>query len=362
MEKTPPDLILADIMMPRMDGYELYKAIRARPGGVALPFIFLTAKAAKEDILMGKGLGAEDYLTKPFSPDELIVAVRSRLQRARAIRDAMGAEFEELKHQVVTILGHELRTPLTYVTGYTEMALEDAASLSPEELRVFLLGIKQGADRLNRLLEDVLTLLRLDSGRMARDFKILARVYEELGVIVERAVAQYMVRAADAGVSLEVRLPPDLPPVYLCEPFFVDALGRLVDNGIKFSLGPSKRVVVGGQSVGDWVEVSVSDQGVGIPPEEVPHLFERFRQIGREKMEQQGVGLGLAIAQQLIQMHGGEVTVESTPGEGSTFTIRLPVAGEAERATQGGSLAEVMRLEEVFDETRYRSGGIPTKT
>ena len=330
MEENTPDLVLADIMMPRMDGYALYEAIRSRPEWVSIPFVFLTAKTAKEDILKGKGMGAEDYLTKPFAPEELIVAVRSRLKRARAVREAMGAEFDQLKQQIVTVLGHELRTPLTYVTGYTQLALEDVSSQSPEELQDFLLGIKRGADRLNWLMEDLLLLIRLDSGQGEEDFRVLAHVHRELGAIVERTAARYLTQAVDAGVSLETAMAREVPPVVLCEPLFVDAVGRLVDNGIKFSRGERKRVTVSSRAAADgWVEVVVSDEGVGIPSEEIPHLFERFRQIDREKMEQQGVGLGLAIAQELIGLHGGEITVESTPGEGSTFTIRLPVAGEA---------------------------------
>ena len=337
MQRGLPDLILADIMMPRMDGYALYEQIRSRPEWVSLPFIFLTAKAAKDDVLRGKALGAEDYLTKPFAPDELVVAVRSRLGRARAIRSAMGAEFEQLKHQIVTVLGHELRTPLTYVTGYTELALEDVETLSPDQLQSFLVGIKRGADRLNTLLEDVLMVLRLDSGRASEEFRALARVHGDLTVVVERAVAPHVVQAMDAGVSLEIALPRGLGPVSLCEPLFADALGRLVDNGIKFSRGEEKSVTVSGQAVNGWVEISVCDGGVGIPAEEIPHLFERFRQIGRDQMEQQGVGLGLAICKQLIDLHRGEIVVESTVGEGSTFTIRLPVTDEVPKRRGTGA-------------------------
>jgi signal transduction histidine kinase len=115
----------------------------------------------------------------------------------------------------------------------------------------------------------------------------------------------------------------------LCEPLFADALGRLIDNGIKFSKDEGKRVMVSAQATAGWVEVPVQDQGVGIPTEEIPHLFERFRQVNRKKMEQQGVGLGLAIAQELIRLHDGEITVRSDHGAGSTFTIRLPVAKAA---------------------------------
>ena len=112
----------------------------------------------------------------------------------------------------------------------------------------------------------------------------------------------------------------------LHEPFFTDALGRLVDNGLKFSRGEAGWVTVSACAAEGWVQVAVADQGVGIPVEEIPHLFQRFRQIGREKIEQQGVGVGPAIARELIRLHGGDIDVESTLGQGGTFTIRLPRA------------------------------------
>ena len=328
MEDARPDLIVADIMMPRMDGYDLYEEVCARPEWVPIPFIFLTAKADKEDVLMGRSLGAEDYITKPFDPQELLVAVRARLGRALAIREVTEAEFDQLKRQITTVLGHELRTPLTYVRGYTELALDDVSSLSPDDIQMFLLGIKQGADRLNRLVDDLLLLVRLDTGQMARDFRLVAQVCRDLGEILERTAQQYEQQAADCGVTLETKVEPDLPPVLLCDLLFTDALGRLVDNGIKFCRGEGKRVTVSGRAADGWVEMAVSDEGVGIPPEEIPHLFERFRQVGRQQMEQQGAGLGLAIARELIHLHGGEITVESMPGEGSTFTIRLPAISD----------------------------------
>jgi len=329
MEEVRPDLVVADIMMPRMDGHTLYKEIRARTEWVTIPFIFLTAKAGRADVLYGKELGAEDYLTKPFDPQELVVAVRARLGRAQAIRQATEAEFDQLKQQIVTVLGHELRTPLTYVRGYTDLALEDPSSLSSDGLQELLHGVKQGSDRLGRLVEDFLLLVRLDTGQAVEEFNLVARVYHDLGTIVEHAVQKCEEQAATRGVALEVKAAPDLPPVRLCEPFFEDALRRLVDNAIKFSQGEEKQVTVSVQATDEWVEIAVKDRGVGIPAKQIPYLFERFRQIGRDEMEQQGTGTGLAIAQNLADLHGGEIIVESTLGEGSVFTIRLPIAEAA---------------------------------
>lgn len=299
--------------------------MRSNPEWVPIPFIFLTAKAEREDVLKGKGMGVEEYITKPFDPQELLVAVRARLDRSSAIRKATEAEFEKLKQQIITSLGHELRTPLTYVCGYTDLALDDTQSLSPHELQDFLTGIKRGSDRLTRLVEDLMFLIRIDTGQAEDDFDLMVRVHHDLDVLLGLVVHQQKEKASSHAVILETQIDPGLPPVRLCEPFFVDALGRLIDNAIKFSRDKAGRVVLRAHGEPEWVQIQVEDEGVGIPASRMPQLFQRFHQIDRERIEQQGIGVGLAIAKELVQMHHGELLVESELGKGSTFTVRLPV-------------------------------------
>ncbi len=328
MHTLVPDLIVADISMPRMDGYRFFEAVHARPEWIPIPFIFLTARAEKEDRLKGKAMGAEDYLVKPFDPQELLVVVRSRIGRAEAIREATEGEFEELKQQIITLLSHELRTPLTSVYGYTELALEDATDLPSGEFQQYLVGIRRGADRLKTLVEDLLMIVRLDTGQLEREFRLLATLRDNLGEIVTRTVNLFSAQAARENMALEIDIASNLPSVMIYESFFADALGRLIDNAIKFSRNKGKQVTVSAKAVDGWVEIAVTDEGVGISPQGVARLFERFRQINREKMEQQGIGLGLSIVKALIVCMEGEVGVVSEPDEGSTFTIRLPAAQE----------------------------------
>lgn len=326
MRTFVPDLIIADISMPRMDGYRFFEAVHARPEWVPIPFIFLTARAEKEDRLKGKAMGAEDYLVKPFDPQELLVVVRSRIGRAEAIREATEGEFEELKQQIITLLSHELRTPLTSVYGYTELALEDAAELQSGEFQQYLVGIRRGADRLKNLVEDLLMIVRLDTGQLEREFRLLATTRDNLGEIITHTVSLFGMQAGRENIVLETDIAPNLPPVLIYDSFFTDALGRLIDNAIKFSRNKGKRVTVSAKADDGWVEIAVTDEGVGIAPQGVTRLFERFRQINREKMEQQGIGLGLSIVKALITCMEGEVGVMSELGEGSTFMIRLPAA------------------------------------
>ncbi|MCJ7737691.1 MAG: hybrid sensor histidine kinase/response regulator, partial [Anaerolineae bacterium] len=244
MEGNQPDLVLADIAMPVMDGYEFYRAVRERPEWTSIPFIFLTGRSQHKDVIKGKSLGVEDYLVKPVDPEELLVTLRARLDRAQAVRTSAEAGLELIKDQIVTVLGHEMRTPLTYIRGYADLAKEDVDSLAPEQLEVFLRGISQGADRLTRLAEDFLVLIRFDTGQMESEYQQLVRLRHDLPDVIERVIRDCDARAVAGAITLESLVEPDLPPVHLYELFFSDALGRLIDNAIKFSNGADKRVTV----------------------------------------------------------------------------------------------------------------------
>lgn len=329
MAKLMPDLIVADISMPRMDGYKFFEAVHARSEWLPIPFIFLTARAEREDRLKGKAMGAEDYLVKPFDPQELLIVVRSRIGRAEAIREAAESEFEAVKQQIVTLLSHELRTPLTSVYGYAELALEDAGKLPASEFQQYLVGIQKGADRLKRLVEDLLMIVRLDTGQLEREFQLLGTTQRNWASTITQVVKAYEGQAATKGIDIALTVAPDLPALLIYENFLSDAVERLLDNAIKFSRNKGKHIAVTVSAASDEVVIAITDEGVGISPEGVARLFERFRQIDRQRMEQQGTGLGLWIAKALITSMGGSIGVSSVFDEGSTFTIRLPVAPEA---------------------------------
>jgi len=112
-----PQLIVSDIMMPRMDGYEFFQAVREKPHLRAVPFIFLTARGSRRDVSTGRLLGADDYLVKPFDPEEFLIAVQSKLQRTAELRAQAGEDLDDARRSLVQMISHELRTPLTYVTG-----------------------------------------------------------------------------------------------------------------------------------------------------------------------------------------------------------------------------------------------------
>lgn len=325
MQDFTPDLIVADISMPRMDGYTFFEEVHSIPEWIPIPFIFLTARAEREDRLKGKSMGAEDYIVKPFDPQELVVVVNSRIGRAQEIREVTESEFEDLKQQIITLLSHELRTPLTSVYGYTELALEEAASLPPGDFQNFLEGIKKGTDRLTQLVEDLLMVVRMDTGELEQEFELLGSVQSDIDEIVERAAQIKKPDARAKGLTLETDIKTDLPAALIHEYFLIDAVQRLIDNAIKFTREAGKTIRVAAYAEDGYVKIAVEDQGIGISEDQIALLFERFRQINREKLEQQGTGMGLVIAESLVDCMNGTISVESTLGEGSTFAIELPI-------------------------------------
>lgn len=324
-----PDLIISDIMMPQMDGYQLYDSIRQNRAWNAVPFIFLTAKGERADVRMGKQLGADDYLTKPFDSEDLLVAVEGKLKRSRQLETFSVAAINDLKSSIVRTLSHEFRTPLTFIQGYSELLEMSGPGIDINSFQEFLRGIRRGSERLNRLVEDFLLLVRLETNQMEE--AMLANQGEvSLADMVHNAARTRASQAAEAHITVSVTAEPGLivrtNPVYA-----TDILTRLLDNAIKFSRGRAAQVWMHAFREGDTARIDVVDHGVGMASGELPHLFNVLQQINRSQYEQQGAGLGLAIAHGLVQVLGGQMLVTSAEGVGSTFSLVLPLtnAGEA---------------------------------
>lgn len=315
------DLILSDIMMPGMDGYELFERVRRNPAWTFIPFIFLTAKGQKVDVRLGKQLGADDYLTKPFEIEDLVVAVQSRLDRVRALRKTADVDLVNLKRNILNMLSHEFRTPLTYISGYAELLQSE--EFEPEELKQFLGNICKGSERLRRLVEDFLFVVVLETGEAQATFMQERSVCHDLATQLSLTLDAMEPQATAQQVGLKREFPASLPPINCHAGYVRDAVARLVDNGIKFSRRGGV-VTVRAWADDAAIHIAVIDQGVGISPDQQPRLFQCFSQINREKMEQQGSGIGLYIVKSIVDLHGGQIHVVSSSGAGSTFAISLP--------------------------------------
>lgn len=325
LEEGGVDLILADIMMPLMDGYDFYEKVRERPKWTTIPFVFLTAKGQKEDVRAGKRLGADDYLKKPFDPADLLVVVEAKLRRAEEVKQVVEQDLDVLKKNILNSLSHEFRTPLTYIQGYTDLLLDSDMSSEPEIFKDFLERIRLGSQRIHSLVDDFILLVSLESGEVAQTISEGSAV-TDLMPTLRATTSTFQKKMDEKGITLHTDWSAKLPPVFAAPSFIDNALGRLLDNAIKFSPLEGGEVWVSARAANNQVRIAVRDNGVGIPAEEQSRVFDRFYQVNRDYYEQQGVGLGLSIAQIIIELHHGTIEVESTSGQGSTFTIVLPAA------------------------------------
>ncbi len=325
----PPDLIVSDIMMPEMDGYQFLAAVQGNPKWVDIPFIFLSAKGEKEDVREGRTLGADDYVIKPFEADDLVVRIASKLRRSRQLRQTHESRVVDIKRRILSVLHHEFRTPLTYIVAYSDLLNSDLSSMSLDDIKRFLNGVSSGAQRLRRLVENCILLVELETGEAAATFAWRKRPIANVESMFR--CAQESVRHAleSTGVTLNVVLPSDLPTLVGDAEYLKIMLACLLDNAAKFSNKPNAVVTLSASHDERYVYFHVADNGRGIPPEELSNIFELFYQIDRQRFEDQGTGSGLAIVKRIVELHNGTINVQSQPGQGATFTVGIP------RATTG---------------------------
>lgn len=322
---TVPDVIVSDIMMPVMDGYQFLNVVRSELSWLEIPFIFLTAKAERADENLGKELGADDYVTKPFEPQDLVIAIKAKLRRRDQLNRIRGEQILKIKRDILTILHHEFNTPLTYVVAYNDMLQNSVEPdrLTPDTLRQYLEGIDAGATRLRRLVEDFILLVELETGEAAESFMFHKQPISDYHQLVASLIHDYKAIVAAQNQVLTMEINPNTPPISGHREYLLKILRCLLDNAVKFG-ATGNHITLRVWPDEQYVHIEVSDQGRGIPEHELPHIFEPFYQIDREHFEDQGSGTGLAIVQRIMKLHSGEVAVESVVGRGSCFSLIFP--------------------------------------
>ncbi len=268
---------------------------------------------------------AEDAIRKLNEDLERRVAERTaELQEANEILKQRTREAEEanrLKSQFVSNVSHELRTPLNAIIGYTFLLKEGVCGEVGEEHQTALDGIERNANDLIRLVNDVLDLAKIEAGKLSVELEqidlaeLIRTMVENMGQVIK-----------EKPIEVEAKLPPHLPPIESDPVRIRQILINLLSNAIKFT--HQGKITIEAKTFPErgGIEVSVQDTGIGIRPEDVERIFDKFRQAdGQSTREYGGVGLGLAVVKDLLHLLGGEIRVESQVGRGSTFTIFLPV-------------------------------------
>jgi signal transduction histidine kinase len=316
-----PDVIVCDIDMPGQDGKKFLKQLRLDPELADRQFVLMTGDPSYANPRAGMELGADDFLLKPFSLGDLTRCVAARLKRAELSRHLESRIIEQLLGSLHSTLPHEFFTPLAGVFGLTEMLEEELDDLSKEEIREILHDILTSARRLHRTLKNYLHIIELDSPSRAISPEPLA------AESVTQAAAAGITSAADrhqrrSDVTSEL----DGARLRTSPTEFTALVEELVDNALSFSRKESPVRVRLAVDAG-WLRLTIRDEGRGMTPKQLQQLG-LFQQHDRKKFEQQGLGLGLALARRIVHRLGGELRFDSEPAKGTTVHVALPIAPE----------------------------------
>lgn len=318
-----PDLVVCDIMMPDFNGHDVLMALRTDSRTATLPFIFLTALATRSAMRRGMELGADDYLTKPFTPDELVAAVNSRLNKQAIIDSQHTSQMEQLRSDIIYALPHELRTPLTGLLGCAEFIHMDYKTIDREEMRNIAEIMLRSIYRLEHLIENHLLYAQIEMIKDKPDsLQSLRSARIDLPSIIVNGAAQQKALAhkRDDDLYLDVYD----AQIAIAEEHLRKIAEELVDNALKFS-EKGTPVMVSARGDSSSYRLRISDQGRGMDAEEIQQIG-AFRQFNRTIYEQQGVGLGLIVSKRLVELHGGQFIIDSQLGQGTTLDISLPLA------------------------------------
>ncbi|MFQ5797574.1 MAG: sensor histidine kinase [Bacteroidota bacterium] len=334
-EKEQPDLIILDIHMPEMDGFEVLQRLRQNARTEKIPVILLTAmRKDPQSIESGLALGADEYLTKPIDIEELLVRVKSIMRLKKAEQ-----ELERTKADFTAMLVHDLRSPLAGIKGTIECIRDVGSGEVLDQLHHELLDAAlTSSEKMLNLINDILDLSKLETGKLH-----LMKTAVDFPAIVDLACKNLRIPMNNKKLRLEQKYTPNLPKLDVDPDKIGQVMTNFVSNSIKFT--PEGGTISISADLQDFVDeldgstrkqliVTVADTGAGIAKEELPLLFGKYKQTKTGKMSKyKGTGLGLAISKHIIEAHNGKVWVESELNKGTTFYFTIPVT-DSDRSSE----------------------------
>lgn len=325
LSKREVDVIICDVMMPKMDGYELHHSVRSKAELAHIPFVFLTALDDEREKLKGHESGADDYLTKPFDPQTLLAIVKGKVLRAKTIKQSSDARNDIYRKRVIHTLSHEFRTPLVAINTGTEMLLEQLVqqhgNLTPERAKSLIEAIHRGGLRLERLVTDFMLLQQIEAGISQRMYDTRAELCKVSSILelVSNATQEDLKRTYS---DLQINNLCLTERVFVYELQIVEILNRLISNSVKFS-APKSVVELFVYKEEHEIVFEVRDRGIGFNPAKIKEAIEAFGQLNREQLEQQGSGLGLAIASRYAAINKSRLSFHERQGGGAVVTLRI---------------------------------------
>jgi two-component system, sensor histidine kinase and response regulator len=318
-----PDAVLLDVMMPRIDGFEVCRLLKADERTAFIPVLLVTSLDAREDRLKGIEAGANDFITKPIDSADLLLRVRNAVSTKR-LYDQVARQYRHLqsleaaRDNLVHMIVHDLRSPLTGLQAYLDLLLMSPAATADGEIQEFAGEAKAIAQRLSQMITQVLDVSRFEAGKMP-----VAPQLVDLTQLVRAAVAT--LGPPPSGVKLVYDLPGEPTPAEWDPDLMSRVIANLVGNAYRFS-PKGEAVLIALELREGLARVTVSDSGPGVPAEMRSHIFEKFGQVssaGRGRGA--STGLGLTFCKLAVEAHGGWIGVDNAPRRGSTFWIELPV-------------------------------------
>lgn len=318
-----PDLVLCDVGLLDLSGYDVLKALRARPETHNTPVVLITGMADLQGMREGMTLGADDYVPKPFDLEELLVLLAARLRKADNLRHEAETKAKKLRSHISMMLPHELLSPLSGIIGLADILRDDAVTLKRTEAAEIGRDIQRSGERLHRLIRNFLIYSQLEL--LAAEPERIAALRQSapcqlrkvLGEVAERVAERHQRRA-------DLVLEPVSAEVAMSEPNLTKLCEELLDNAFKFS-APGHPVEVHARLTDAKVWLTISDEGSGIGDEILVSLrgADQFERLFYEKRT---TGLGLAIAVRLAELHDGRALIQSHPGTGTSILVELPLA------------------------------------
>jgi signal transduction histidine kinase len=323
-EKEKPDLILLDIMMPDMDGFEVCRLLKENPKLNEVPVIFISALNETKDIITALNSGGVDYITKPFHPEEVRARVATHLQLYRQ-KIELKKQSEELlklnneKDKFFSIIAHDLRAPFNGFLGLTQILAKELPTLTMKELNMIAVSMQNSATNYFSLLENLLEWAKIQRGMVPFDPKLT-----ELLPIVEDGLAAVLESAKNKEIEL-TWLIPDKLEIFADYHIVQTVIRNLVSNAVKFTPKGGKITLSAKANDDNSIEIAIKDTGIGMNSELIESLFCLDINTSRKGTEGEvSTGLGLILSKDFIEMHNGTISVESEVGKGSSFLFTIP--------------------------------------
>lgn len=310
VERTPPDLILLDVMMPNLDGFEVCRRLKANAQTRDIPIIFMTAKTETVDKVKGFEVGAVDYVTKPIQQEEVLARINAHLTIRNLQKSLLqkNADLEAFAHSVA----HDLKNPVNAIIGYTDLLIDDLATTIDSDSLASLKKIYQAGENITTIIDALLSLASINQQSVKMQTvnmgDIIVQVQERLAKMIEDYQGQ-------------ISQPEQWPTALSYAPWIAEVWANYISNGLKYGGRPPRLELGATIQKNDFIRFWVRDNGNGLTLEQQQQLFVPFTRLNQAKID--GHGLGLSIVQRIVEKCGGQVGVDSEVGQGSTFYFTL---------------------------------------